>query len=62
MTVDGDRAFFDDERLHVLGDGNGDDPGNANRWQCGRRGRCLDMAADDMTAQAAADLHGPVRG
>lgn len=58
-AVDGDRAFFDDERLHVLGDGNGDDPGNAIGGNAGDVADAVDMAADDMTAQAAADLHGP---
>lgn len=58
-AVDGDRAFFDDERLHVLGNGNGDDPGNAIGGNAGDVADAVDMAADDMTAQAAADLHSP---
>ena len=38
-AVDGDRAFFDDERFHIFRDGNGNDPGNAVRRDAG------DMAA-----------------
>lgn len=58
-TIDGNGPLFDNERLHVLGDGNGDNPGNAIGGNAGDVADAVDMAADDMTAQAAADLHGP---
>ena len=58
-AVDGDGPFFDNERFHIFRDGNGDDPGNAVRRDAGDMADAVDVAADDMAAQAAADLHGP---
>lgn len=58
-AVDGYRAFFDDERLHVLGNGNRNDPGDAVGGDAGDMADAVDMAADDVAAQPAADLHSP---
>lgn len=58
-TVDGNRAFFDDERLHILGNGDGDDPGNPVGGDAGDMADAVDVAADNVAAQTAADLHGP---
>ena len=58
-AVDGDRPFFDDEDFHVLGNGNGDDPGNAVIGNAGDVADAIDVAADDVTAEPSADLHGP---
>ena len=53
-AVDGDRPFFDDEDFHVLGNGNGDDPGNAVIGNAGDVADAIDVAADDVTAEPSA--------
>lgn len=60
-TIDGNGPLSDNERFHVFRDGNGDDPGNTVGCDAGDMTDAVDMAADDMAAQPAADLHSPFK-